>query len=79
MYPIKKKSYVFLIFKNFKARVELESGKRIMCLRMTIEENIQMDIFSYFASKHTLEAIHNCIYTTRKWCSRDKHNSPKKN
>ena len=33
MYPIKKKSYMFPIFKDFKARVELESGKRIKCLR----------------------------------------------
>ena len=33
VYPIKKKSDVFPIFKDFKARVELESGKRIKCLR----------------------------------------------
>ena len=33
MYPIKKKSYVFPVFKKYKARVELESGKRIKCLR----------------------------------------------
>ena len=33
VYPIKKKSDVFQIFKDFKARVELESGKRIKCLR----------------------------------------------
>ncbi|KAH9723668.1 hypothetical protein KPL70_007189 [Citrus sinensis] len=33
MYPIKKKSYVFPMFKEYKARVELESGKKIKCLR----------------------------------------------
>ena len=33
MYPIKKTSNVFQIFKDFKARVELESEKTIKCLR----------------------------------------------
>jgi len=33
VYPIKKKLDVFLAFKEFKARVELEFGKRIKCLR----------------------------------------------
>ncbi|KAH9657251.1 hypothetical protein KPL70_022991 [Citrus sinensis] len=33
VYPIKKKSDVFLVFKEYKARVELESGKKIKCLR----------------------------------------------
>ena len=34
MYLIKKKSNVFSIFKDFKVRVELESEKRIKCLRI---------------------------------------------
>jgi len=34
VYPIKRKSYVFPVFKEFKARVELETGKRIKCLRI---------------------------------------------
>ena len=34
VYEIKKKSNVFSIFKEFKARIELESGKKIMCLRI---------------------------------------------
>ncbi|KAH9682249.1 hypothetical protein KPL71_027276 [Citrus sinensis] len=34
VYPIKKKSNVFPVFKEYKARVELESGKKIKCLRM---------------------------------------------
>jgi len=33
VYPIKKKSDVFSIFKEFKARVELESEKKITCFR----------------------------------------------
>jgi transposase InsO family protein len=33
VFPIKKKSDVFAVFKAFKARVELESEKRIKCLR----------------------------------------------
>ncbi|KAL4327456.1 hypothetical protein AHAS_Ahas13G0101900 [Arachis hypogaea] len=33
VYPIKKKSDVFAMFKEFKAKLELESGKKIKCLR----------------------------------------------
>ncbi|KAH9734072.1 Integrase catalytic domain-containing protein [Citrus sinensis] len=33
VYPIKKKSDVFPVFKEYKARVELESGKKIKCLK----------------------------------------------
>ncbi|KAH9670424.1 hypothetical protein KPL70_016984 [Citrus sinensis] len=33
VYPIKKKSDVFSVFKEYKARVELESSKKIKCLR----------------------------------------------
>ncbi|KAH9782976.1 hypothetical protein KPL71_009140 [Citrus sinensis] len=33
VYPIKKKSDVFLVFKEYKARLELESSKKIKCLR----------------------------------------------
>ncbi|KAH9656856.1 hypothetical protein KPL70_022839 [Citrus sinensis] len=33
VYPIKKKSDVFPVFKEYKARVKLESGKKIKCLR----------------------------------------------
>ena len=32
-YPIKKKSDAFPVFKEYKVRVELESGKKIKCLR----------------------------------------------
>ena len=33
-YPINKKSNVFPVFKQFKARVELEFEKKIKCLRI---------------------------------------------
>ncbi|KAH9659545.1 hypothetical protein KPL70_023885 [Citrus sinensis] len=33
VYPIKKKSDIFPVFKEYKVRVELESGKKIKCLR----------------------------------------------
>ncbi|KAH9745518.1 hypothetical protein KPL70_004102 [Citrus sinensis] len=33
VYPIKKKSHIFPVFKEYKVRVELESGKKIKCLR----------------------------------------------
>ena len=34
VYPIKKKSDAFPVFKEYKVRVELESRKRIKCLMM---------------------------------------------
>lgn len=33
VFPIKKKADVFPVFKVFKARIELDSGKKIKCLR----------------------------------------------
>lgn len=42
MQSIKIKSYVLPVFKEFKARVELETGKRIKCLR-TINGNKYID------------------------------------
>ena len=41
VYPLKKKSDVFPMFKEYKARVELESGKKIKCLRTDKQEDIQ--------------------------------------
>nr|GFC12814.1 Gag-Pol polyprotein [Tanacetum cinerariifolium] len=39
-YPIKKKSDVFEVFKAYKARVELDSRKKIKCLRTDNEERM---------------------------------------
>nr|GEZ28279.1 Gag-Pol polyprotein [Tanacetum cinerariifolium] len=38
VYPIKKKYDVFKVFKVYKARVELDSGKKIKCLRTDNED-----------------------------------------
>ncbi|KAH9735931.1 hypothetical protein KPL71_017911 [Citrus sinensis] len=49
VYPIKKKSDVFSVFKEYKARVELESGKRIKCLRMDNgEEYIDGEFLAFY-------------------------------
>jgi len=48
VYPIKKKSDVFAIFKEFKAKLELESGKNIKCLRTDNgEEYIDGDFLTF--------------------------------
>nr|GFC35656.1 Gag-Pol polyprotein [Tanacetum cinerariifolium] len=47
-YPIKKKSDVFEVFKAYKARVELDSRKKIKCLRTDNEgeyTDIELDTF----------------------------------
>ena len=48
VYPIKKKSDVFQVFKEYKARVELESGKKIKCLRTDNGEEYRDDEFLAF-------------------------------
>nr|GEX52189.1 hypothetical protein [Tanacetum cinerariifolium] len=42
VYPIKKKSDVFEVFKVYKAQVELDSGKKIKCLSMDNGEQMNM-------------------------------------
>jgi len=54
VYPIKKKSNVFTIFNEFKAQVELETGKRIKCLR-TYNEGEYID--GYFLTFCNHEGI----------------------
>ena len=48
MYPIKKKSDVFSVFKEYKAEVELESDKRIKYLRINNGEECIDDEFLAF-------------------------------
>ena len=70
MYLIKKKSDAFLIFKDFKARVELESRKRIKCLRTDSGgEYIDGDLL-HFVSKRVFKTNSQLVYTSAKWCSR---------
>ena len=52
VYPIKRKSYVFPIFKEFKAQVELKTGKRIKCLRTNNGgEYVDGDFLAFFKQK----------------------------
>ena len=48
VYPIKKTSYVFSVFKEYKVQVELESGKRIKCLRTDNGEEYTYNKFFAF-------------------------------
>nr|GFB21204.1 Gag-Pol polyprotein [Tanacetum cinerariifolium] len=48
VYPIKKKSDVFKVFKVYKARVELDSGKKIKCLRTDNRGEYTGDEFDTF-------------------------------
>lgn len=63
VYPIKKKPYMFIVFKEFKTQVELETSKRIKCLRTNnggeyVDDNFlifykQDDIVRQFSVLHT--------------------------
>ena len=48
MYPIKSKGDVFTIFKTYKARVELDSGNKIKCLRTDNEGEYTSNEFNSF-------------------------------
>ncbi|GJX70933.1 retrovirus-related pol polyprotein from transposon TNT 1-94 [Tanacetum coccineum] len=51
VYPIKKKSDVFEVFKVYKAQVELDSGKKIKCLRTDNEGEYTGDEFDTFCKQ----------------------------
>ena len=51
VYPIKKKSDAFPVFKEYKVRVELESGKKIKYLRTNNGGEYTDDDFLFFVSK----------------------------
>ena len=51
MYPIKKESDVFPVFKQFKARVKLESEKKIKCLRTDNDGEYTDDEFLTFCKQ----------------------------
>jgi hypothetical protein len=48
VYPIRRKANVLTIFKTFKARVELESEKKIKCLRIYNGGEYTSDEFDNF-------------------------------
>lgn len=55
MYPIKKKSDVFPIFKGFKAQVKLETEKKIKCLRTDNGGEYTSDEFDAFCQKEGIK------------------------
>ncbi|KAH9705857.1 hypothetical protein KPL70_012031 [Citrus sinensis] len=63
VYPIKKKSDVFSVFKEYKARVELESGKRIKCLRTDNGGEYTGDEFLAFCKQEGIQRQFMVAYT----------------
>ncbi|KAE8677858.1 cytochrome P450 71A9-like [Hibiscus syriacus] len=55
VHPIKKKSDVFSTFKNFKARVELDSGNKIKCFRIDNGGEYTSEEFDDFSPSTTIE------------------------
>ncbi|KAE8655608.1 F-box family protein, putative isoform 2 [Hibiscus syriacus] len=55
VYPIKKKSDVFSTFKNFKARVELDSGNKIKCFRTNNGGEYTSEEFDDFCMKEGIK------------------------
>ncbi|GJW94200.1 gag-pol polyprotein [Tanacetum coccineum] len=57
VYPIKKKSDVFEVFKVYKARVELDSGKKIKCLRTDNGGEYTGDEFDTFCRQEGIKKV----------------------
>ncbi|GJS45163.1 gag-pol polyprotein [Tanacetum coccineum] len=63
VYPIKKKSDVFEVFKVYKARVELDSGKNIKCLRTDNGGEYTGDEFNTFYKQEGIKRQFTTAYT----------------
>ncbi|KAL3849434.1 hypothetical protein ACJIZ3_011316 [Penstemon smallii] len=63
VYPNKKKSDVFFIFKTFKARVELESEKKIKCMRTDIGGEYTSNEFDNFCQQEGIKRQFTVAYT----------------
>ncbi|GKB97018.1 retrovirus-related pol polyprotein from transposon TNT 1-94 [Tanacetum coccineum] len=63
VYLIKKKSDVFEVFKVYKARVELDSGKKIKCLRTDNGGEYTGDEFDTFCRKEGIKRQFTTAYT----------------
>lgn len=63
VYPIKSKADVFSVFKIFKARVELESEKKIKCLRTNTGGEYTVDVFSQFCKVEGIKKQFTTSYT----------------
>ncbi|KAH9753878.1 Integrase catalytic domain-containing protein [Citrus sinensis] len=63
VYPIKKKLDVFLVFKEYKARVELESSKKIKCLRTDNDGEYTDGEFLAFCKQKDIQRQFTVAYT----------------
>ncbi|GJZ57254.1 retrovirus-related pol polyprotein from transposon TNT 1-94 [Tanacetum coccineum] len=63
VYSIKKKSDVFEVFKVYKARVKLDSGKKIKCLRMDNGCEYTGDEFDTFCRQEGIKRQFTTAYT----------------
>lgn len=63
VYPIKRKTDVFPVFKEFKARMELESGKKIKCLRTDNGGEYTGDEFDNFCKQEGIKRQFTVAYT----------------
>ena len=63
VYSIKKKSYVFLVFKEYKALVELKFGKKIKCLRTDNGGEYTDDEFLAFCTQGCIKRQFTVAYT----------------
>nr|GEV07766.1 hypothetical protein [Tanacetum cinerariifolium] len=66
VYQIKKKSNVFEVFKVYKARVELDSGKKITCLRTDNGGEYTGDEFDTFCRQERIKRQFTTAYTPQK-------------
>jgi 5'-3' exoribonuclease 2 len=63
MYPIRRKTDVLTVFKTFKARVELESEKKIKCLRTNNRGEYTSDEFDNFYQHEGIKRQFTTAYT----------------
>jgi hypothetical protein len=63
VYPIRRKADVFAVFKTFKARVELESEKKIKCLRTDNGGEYTSDEFDNFCQHEGIKRQFTTAYT----------------
>ncbi|GKF48841.1 gag-pol polyprotein [Tanacetum coccineum] len=63
VYLIKKKSDVFEVFKVYKARVELDSGKKIKCLRTDNGGEYTGNEFDTFCRQEEIKRQFTTVYT----------------
>ncbi|KAI4351083.1 hypothetical protein L6164_005468 [Bauhinia variegata] len=63
VYPIKRKADVFSVFKMYKAQLELESGKKIKCLRSDNGGEYTSKEFAEFCDQEDIKKQFTTAYT----------------